>query len=177
MGFAEYFRSNFVDSGENTDLKDKYLNMFDNYCIGNTEKVGDCLFTYNKVSEAARLLAKNKAPGIDNISAEHLIYAADIVSQPLCELFNACIVHGFVPSSFTASIIITVEKHKMGADSFDNYRLISLVTMFSRVFECCLANRLDLNKNRDPMQFGFTRDRGCQTGYVDSGLCCLLLYF
>ena len=48
-GFAEYFRSNFVDSGENKDLKDRLLNMFDNYCIGNTEKVSDCFLTYNEV--------------------------------------------------------------------------------------------------------------------------------
>ena len=125
--------------------------------------------------EAVRLLAKNKAPGIDNISAEHLIYAADIVSQPLCELFNACIVRGFVPSLFTASIIIPVEKDKMGANSFDNYRPISLVTMFFNVFECCLANRLDLNKNCDPMQFGFTRDRGCQKALLTVD--CIVNYF
>ena len=173
-----------------TQIEDKFLNMFDNYCIGNTEKFGDCLFTYNEVFEAARLLANNKAPGIDNISAEHLIYAADIdnisaehliyaadidnisaehliyaadiMTQPLCELFNICIVHRFVPSLFTASIIISVEKDKMGANSFDSYRPISLVTMFSKVFECCLATRLDLNKNCDPMQFGSTREKRCQ---------------
>ena len=29
-GFAKYF-NNYVDSGENTDLVDKFLNMFDNY--------------------------------------------------------------------------------------------------------------------------------------------------
>ena len=83
-GFAEYFKSNFVNSGENTDLKNKFFNMFDNYCIGNTEKVGDCLLTYNEACEAVRLLAKNKAPGIDNISAEHLIYAADIQCPSQC---------------------------------------------------------------------------------------------
>ena len=74
----------------------------------------------------------------------------------MCELFNACIVHGFVSSTFTTSINILVEKGKMGANSFDNYRPVSLVAMFSKVFECCLAKRLDLNKNCDPMQFGFT---------------------
>ena len=65
------------------------------------------------------------------------------MSQPLSELFKASIDHGFVPSSFTASVIITVEKDKMGANSFDNYRPISLVTMLYKVFECCLAKRLD----------------------------------
>ena len=175
IGFAIYFRSNFVDFGENTDLKDKFLNMFDNYCIGNTKKVGDCLFTYNEVSEAVRFLTKNKAPGRDNINAEHLIYAADIVSQPLCELFNAYIVHGFVPSSFIASIIIHVKKDKMDASSFDNYWPISLVSMSSKVSECCLAKRLDLNKNCEPMQFNFTRDRGCQKTLLTVD--CVVNYF
>ena len=93
----------------------------------------------------------------------------------MCELFNACKVHGFVLSSFTASIIIPVEKDKTGANSFDNYRLISLLTMFSKVFECCLAKRLDLNKNCDPMQFGFTRDRGCQKTLLTVN--CVVNYF
>ena len=41
--------------------------MFDIYCFSNTENVYDCLLTYYEVNEAVRLLAKNKAPGIDII--------------------------------------------------------------------------------------------------------------
>ena len=130
--------------------------MFDNYCFSYTVNVDDCLFTYNEVYEAVRLLAKYKAPGKDNNCHEHLIYAAEIVCQPLSELFKACIIHGCVPSSFTASIIVPIKKDKMGANSFDNYRPISLVTMFSKVFECCLAKRLNLSINCDSMQFVFT---------------------
>ena len=80
-----------------------------------------------------------------------------------------------MPSSFSASIIIPVEKNKMGANSFDNYRPISLVTMVSKVFEYCLANRLNLNKNCDPMQFGFTNDRGCQKALLTVD--CVVNYF
>jgi hypothetical protein len=176
QGFAEQFKTNFVDSGDNIALKNKFLGMFENYCVSNIGITSDYMFHKNEVLMAILGLAKEKAPGIDNISAEHLLYAADVVSQPLCNLFNACIIHGCVPDSFTTSIIVPVEKDKLcGASSFDNYRPIALVTMFSKVFENCLAGRLMLDKFFDPLQYGFTRGRGCQKALLSVE--CIVNYF
>jgi len=44
-------------------------------------------------------LSLNKAPGSDCISLEHLLYAHESPRFFLSELFNMCIVHGYVPNS------------------------------------------------------------------------------
>ncbi len=179
QGFGDYFKHNFIDSGDNAELKNKFLNMFEKYCIVNNEKDGiidSCLLSIDEVLAAILQLAKQKAPGIDKLCAEHLIYASNAIAQPLCDLFNACIVHGCVPESFATSIIVPVEKDKIGgANTFDNFRPISLVTMFSKVLEICLAKKLNLELYFDQLQYGFTRDRGCQKALLSVE--CIINYF
>ena len=92
------------------------------------------------VQKAILKLSKNKAPGVDCLYVEHLIYAVNVISNLLC-LF--CIIHGYIPDSFTCSVIVSVFKDKLGDSSHcDNYRPISLVTMFSKVFKSYLSDKL-----------------------------------
>ena len=98
------------------------------------------------------------------------------MAQPLCELFNSCFVHGCVPDTFTTSIIVPVEKDKVsGASNFDNFRPISFVTIFSKVFESCMAKLLHLDRYFDPMQYGFSQDRVCQKALLSVE--CIINYF
>ncbi len=54
-----------------------------------------------------------------------------------------CILHGFVPQNISWYIVVPVVKNKnVKLDSFDNYRPIFLVSMFSKVFELCISSRL-----------------------------------
>jgi hypothetical protein len=134
------------------------------------------LLLKEEVLQAILHLTKLKAPGIDRITAEHLIYAAGSVAEPLCKLFNACIVHGCVPDSFTVSIIVPVEKDKLGdSSSFENYRPISLVSMFSKVFESCLSKKMMLERYFDPLPYGFVKDKGCQKALLSVD--CIVNYF
>ena len=78
------------------------------------------------------------------------------------KLFNLCLIRGYVSDSFCHSVIVPVVKDKNGNnDSFDNYRPISLVTMFSKVVELCLNQRLELLFKVDELQFGFVSGMGC----------------
>ena len=121
------------------------------------------MFTIADVEIAIRKLAKNKALGVDQVCPEHLIFAEKAVSKHLCILFNACISHGCVPDSFTSSVIVPVVKDKLGdLTSCNNYRPISLVSMFSKTFEICLSQKLSLDKFFDSLQYGFTSGKGCQ---------------
>ena len=62
-----------------------------------------------------------------------------------------------------------------GASTFDNFRPISLVTIFSKVFKSCMAKRLNLDRYFDPMQYGFSQDRGCQKALLSVE--CIVNYF
>ena len=68
-------------------------------------------------SSLASLLQKlplNKAPGLDCISAEHLLYADESLRFFLSELFNMCIVHGHIPNSCLNTTIVPICKDKNG---------------------------------------------------------------
>jgi hypothetical protein len=162
QGFAEYFASNFYDSASNTFLKDRFCDAYKTYMnIPEVNRFSE--FSVNEVRIALASLKKNKAPGLDKISPEMILYAGNNLSHCLSFLFNMCICHSFVPDSFSTSVIVPVVKDKNGkCDSFDNYRPISLVTMFSKVFELCIANRLSSLLNVDELQFGFVSGKGCQ---------------
>ena len=123
-----------------------------------------CLpFTFSEIKNAICNLKKEKASGLDSVSPEMVIYAGDVLVQMLTLLFNMCLLHGFVPESFGSSIIIPVVKDKTcNLDKYDNYRPISLVSMFSKVFELCLSERLANFVNFDELQFGFVQGKGCQ---------------
>ena len=53
-------------------------------------------------------LPLNKAPGPDCISAEHLLYADESLRFFLSELFNMCIVHGYIPNSCLNTTIVPI---------------------------------------------------------------------
>ena len=121
------------------------------------------LFTIDEVRHAVSRLKYDKAVGFDGVTPEMVIYAGEsIVVQLIC-LFNLCLIHGFAPESFTKSIIVPVQKDKLSKlDSFENYRPISLVSLFSKVFELSIGNRLTSLFNVDGLQYGFVRDKECQ---------------
>ena len=57
-----------------------------------------------------------------------------------------------VPESFISSLIKPGEKDKLyDSCSYGTYRSISLVTVFSNVFQSCLANRLELDNCFDSL--------------------------
>ena len=67
----------------------------------------DCdMFNQNDVKSAIASLCANKACGMDSLSAEHLLYARPEIHTLLAICFNAFIVHGFLPTSLTDSVII-----------------------------------------------------------------------
>ena len=74
---------------------------------------GGCdMFNQNDVKSAIASLCVNKACGMDSLSAEHLLYASPETHTLLAICFNAFIVHGFLPSSLTYSVIIPIVKDK-----------------------------------------------------------------
>ena len=74
-----------------------------------------------------------------------------------------CLIHGYVPESFITSIMVPVPKNKSGnCSNVSNYRSISLINIFSKIFEICIDERFTSVFNFDDVQYGFVAKKRCQ---------------
>jgi len=103
----------------------------------------------------------NKAPGPDCISAEHLLYADESLRFFLSELFNMCIVHGYIPNSGLNTTIVLIRKNKNGNMSdTSNYRPVAVATVVSKLLEHFILSSISffLGITETDNQFGFKAD-------------------
>ena len=114
------------------------------------------LFTPVEIKSAIESLKGNKASGTDNVFAEHLKHAGAKIHVLLSICFNACMVHGCLPSTMTDTILVPIIKDKTGnASSKANYRPIALTSVLSKVFETALLSKLESVFETSDYQFGF----------------------
>ena len=89
-------------------------------------------------------LKKGKAPGSDNLYAEHLIYAHSRLHVILSLLFNAMLVHGHVSDSLMETIIVPLIKNRTGnCSDKNNYRPLALCTALSKLLELNLLQKIE----------------------------------
>lgn len=95
----------------------------------------------NEIINIIHNLSSNKSPGPDNIPASIIKYNATTFSNILNTCFNKIIATGQYPRCLKESKVCPIYK---SGDSclLDNYRPISTLSVFNKVFEKLLANRL-----------------------------------
>ena len=117
-----------------------------------------------EIRDIIKSLKRGKSCGMDNLINEYLIETFDILSAHIVDLFNAILNSGCFPNEWSRSIIIPIHK-KGDPKDVNNYRGISLVSCFSKVFTGVLNKRLndwaDSNSVLSDAQFGFRK--GCST--------------
>ena len=106
-------------------------------------------------------LKNNSAAGYDDISPNIIKQTHSEIITPLLYIFNLIFQTGIVPSSFKLSVVVPI--HKGGSKSdIGNYRPISLISCFAKIFEKCLKDRLMdfVYKNRilSNNQYGFLKN-------------------
>ena len=110
------------------------------------------------VSLAALLqkLPLNKSPGPDCIAAEHLLYADESLRFLLSELFNMCIVHGYIPNSCLNTTIAPICKNNNGNMSdTSNYRPVAVATVMSKLLEHFILSNISPFLGTTDNEFGF----------------------
>jgi hypothetical protein len=114
------------------------------------------------VEKALNEIKIGKAPGADNLTAEHIRYAHPVVMSCIKMLFNWMIHASYVPDAFGVGIMIPVKKSN-DADSTnsDNYRGITLSPMISKLFEYVLLDKFGKFLKSSDLQFGFKKGLGC----------------
>jgi hypothetical protein len=114
--------------------------------------------TADKVKLILGSLPLGKAPGPDQINNFVLSQISNEISQPLCDLFNACITSSRFPNPWKEAHVTAV--YKKGDSSLaNNYRPISLLNVLGKVFERLIFQQI-FNFLKDtqfltPFQSGF----------------------
>ena len=116
----------------------------------------------------------NKAGGTDNTAYEHLKSGGKQLWQVLSDLFLSMYSTHNVPSSLKIQLLLPIFKgKKLKASNKDNYRGITLFSVFCKVFELLLLDHLESIPQEQnyfsDLQFGFSNGVGCiEASYVIS---------
>ena len=120
----------------------------------------DAEISEDEVRKALRGLKSGKASGPDDISAEMLKTAEDVIIEFLVKLFNTLFMNGIYPEGWKEAIIVPVYK-KGDKDSPNNYRGISLLSLIGKCYVSVLNARLyswaENNRKISETQAGFRK--------------------
>lgn len=121
--------------------------------------------TAGEVEKVISSFKCNAAAGFDGILASPIKYVSDIISTVLAHIINRMFECGIFPSKLKIARVSPI--HKGGADnSVNNFRPISILPLFSKLFEAVINSRLEgfLNKYAiiSTSQYGFRKNKSCE---------------
>ena len=94
------------------------------------------LTNFKAITSSIKKLPTNRSAGHDDIHAEHLIHAHRAIAIYLGLLFNACLMHGFIPPNCLTTMLVPVSKSSVkDVRDPNNYRPIALASVISKLFE------------------------------------------
>ena len=97
-----------------------------------------------EVEKGINTLNSGKTPGIDGITKEHLKYAGVKMAEILCLLFNQIVTNEYIPINFRRGVQIPLYKGKnTPIVEVNNYRGITLLSTFNKLFEIILWKRME----------------------------------
>ena len=98
-------------------------------------------FTEEEIRKAAKSLNDNKSAGIDNIHAEHIKYAPDVIHKEIAEIFNEAAKTGKFPTELKQGILIPLQKPGKRKGPIENLRPVVLLSILRKILAICLINR------------------------------------
>ena len=162
--FATYYEQvcTPLNAERNNELMEQYIEMRSKYSslpvfndtnIVSVELVGKLLSN----------MKNGKAPGLDELTSEHLKYCHPMIVTILCKLFNVFIATQHLPNSFGASYTVPIPKcdgrtRSLGVEDF---RGISISPVISKLFELCVLDLYSDHFETSDYQFGFKKNLGC----------------
>lgn len=121
--------------------------------------------------EVQKLLSmtKTEAPGYDDISPKVLKHCSSIISAPMAHIINVCLKSGNFPDNLKIAKVLPIFKSGNRKD-INNYRPISILPAFSKVFEKIIAHRLinylESHKLLIDQQHGFRANHSTETAIL-----------
>ena len=111
----------------------------------NMQQQNDALnipITKNEIEKAIKNIKNNKASGEDLIINEYLKHSAPKMIQLYVKIFNAVFDSGKLPEKWIIGNIIPMYKNKGSKSDPKNYRPITLVSCFGKLFTFVINERL-----------------------------------
>ena len=160
--FSVYFEDLALPKNNNSFDKDFYqLIKVQHACIREIcEQFEDVItpFRAKELQDSVRSLNVNKAPDEFGLVSEHLKYGLKPLLPLLVNIYNEIIASGIIPANFKSGIIHPIHKKAKDPTSMDNYRGITVTSVFGKLFEILLLTRMtDLNHNQSDFNMGLPR--------------------
>jgi len=113
--------------------------------------------TYEIVS-TSKVLKDTHSAGLDDLAPHILSPLIEILANPLAEIINCSFTNGEVPMEIKTAKVVPIFKQKK-KNELSNYRPISILPYFSKIFEKLMYDRLFAFVNHKnllyPLQHGF----------------------
>ena len=145
--WKEHFQKLYTPKDSPEYDQNFYIQVTNKVTALNNETEGDKFvdkdFDTREIIEAIGTLHKRKACGYDAISTEHLVYGGNQIAIILTKIYNHILRLEYIPINMRRGIQIPLFKGK-GTCCLDpdNYRGISLLTNFNKVYEVLIWNRI-----------------------------------
>lgn len=163
---AEVFNNFFTTLAHNSpsDDSNKYINSFNN----------DTIFlspvTTEEVIAVLQNLKNSHSCDIDGIQVRPVKHVAAVIAPTLADIFNLCLDTGTFPKQMQVAKVTVLYK-KGDRNDLGNYRPVSILPIFSKVFEKVLYTRLYdfINKHSllSPNQFGFCKNKSAELALLE----------
>ena len=141
----------------------------------NSSNSPDSSFAFNLVTPAEVELEIlripiNKSHGLYSCPTQLLKYSSNVISSTLAEIINLSISTGMYPTKLKMAKIIPIFKAEDNTNA-NNYRPISLLSNFNRIFKKVVFSRMESfieqNDIISPAQYGFRKAHSNQNAILD----------
>lgn len=151
------FTVNTVPSDD--DFEVQVIQELEQWRTRNTPEFNIPFASYTEITDIIKHLKIQKAPGHDTINNKIIKNLPTNSINRLTDIINNSIKHNYFPDSWKKATIVLFQKPGKDPLFPQNYRPISLLTSFSKIFERVIYNRLQpfLDKLPDE-QHGFRKD-------------------
>ena len=123
-----------------------------------------------EINQLVRQLNRSKSPGPDNIGPGLIKDNVESFNKPLLHIFNLSLSTGIVPSKMKIAKIVPIYK-KGDRKHACNYRPISLLSIFDKLLEKVVRNRLYYHLQRNNIlydyQFGFRHNHSTTLALIE----------
>ena len=151
ISFFEMFNNMNSEQGNQGNSTDFDLNNNNSYL--------NDLITEKEVKDSIKKLKTNKAYGVDLVINEFLKVSTEKMLTIYTKLFNVVLLTGIIPNDWTIGVIKPIYKNKGSSDDPNNYRGITILSCFGKLFTSILNDRIkSFLENFDllgPEQTGF----------------------
>lgn len=164
---------NYLSSIVDDTLQFTFGNNISNSCTTSHIKERSMFFrsiTKREVENVISRLPAKKSTGLDEVPVTLIKHCSSVISEPLSHVLNKSVVDGEFPELLKVAVVVPIFK-KGDTKCVENYRPIALLSIFSKIMEKLVFDRIFAFLNSfnilTPSQHGFRANHSTETAAVD----------